>query len=262
MVHDFDFNQQLGMSEGRSNGKDSKNIFYHVFANTIRIEKSELYDDMKGVDYWLSQKAGNRIGVDVKRRKVDYFALKGEDDIALETYSDVEKKKIGWTLDKRKMTDYVLWIWEDTGRYLVLPFPPLCTVFTSHVEEWKKSYKPIKQRSNEGQWYSECMFVSRLVVRRAINEVSGLSTKPRTAFVVPPRVSGNETPRAIRQELEIKTYSGIERLIQQSRTPSAIERTQAVISRSRIPQNHPEYPIIIALLNAQERKINIQGQSA
>ena len=38
-------------------------------------------------------------------------------DIALETWSVIEKLKIGWTRDLNKRSDYVLWFWLDTKRW-------------------------------------------------------------------------------------------------------------------------------------------------
>jgi hypothetical protein len=77
----------------------------------------------------------------------------------------------GWTRDDRKCTDYILWLWKDTGRWCLLPFPMLCGAFIDHWKKWSAMYKRRQQTTKaEGQqsWQSECIFVPREVVWSAI----------------------------------------------------------------------------------------------
>lgn len=109
------------------------------------------------------------LSVDVKVRSKDY-SLRGKDDLALETWS-VKGQKVGWTRDTAKRTDYILWFWQDTGRFFIVSFPALCRVFCHHWQKWLGKYEHETQDS--GRWQSECVFVPRAVVRRALEQWSG-----------------------------------------------------------------------------------------
>jgi hypothetical protein len=93
-------------------------------------------------------------------------ATHGQDDLALETWS-VIGQRVGWTRDTGKTTDYVLWFWQDTGRFFLASFPALCTVFASHWEQWWTQYRTRQQDS--GGWRSECTFVPRDALVDALN---------------------------------------------------------------------------------------------
>jgi hypothetical protein len=169
------------MSNGTAATSDVRVILMQQFPNAKDVVKSTNDEDRSGVDWWVLQHNGDKQGVDTKIRETD-FAQKGEDDLALETWSVVEKQVIGWTRDANKRCDYILWLWKDTGRWMLAPFPMLCKVFVSNWEQWKAKYKTRKQYTPGRDYHSECTFVPRLVVWREIyNEFGGqLSvTKPQ-----------------------------------------------------------------------------------
>ena len=108
--------------------------------------------DRAGTDYWVDRVDPLRsLSIDVKVRSEDY-AVKNppRDDLALETWSIVETKKIGWTRDPKKHTDFVFWFWKDTGRYLIVAFPPLCKAFAKRWEEWLARYPNERQTTYAG----------------------------------------------------------------------------------------------------------------
>lgn len=105
------------------------------------------------------------MSVDCKVREKDFAKLKGWDDIALETWSVVEKEKIGWTRDTVKQTDFVLWLWKDSGRWLLIPFQMLCKVFIENWRQWTKQFRTERQYTpTHGGYHSECVFVPRRIV--------------------------------------------------------------------------------------------------
>jgi hypothetical protein len=63
-----------------------------------------------------------------------------------------------------------LWLWKDTGRWCMIPFPMLCTVFRENVDNWKQRYKVARQYTPRacGGYHSECVFVDRCEVWAAI----------------------------------------------------------------------------------------------
>jgi hypothetical protein len=87
------------------------------------------------------------------------------DDVALETKSRVEHpSQTGWTLDGSKRTEFVLPYFKPTGRFLLLPFLPLRSVFAAHEEEWAVRYRRVRQRT-DGRYHSECIYVSTRLLR-------------------------------------------------------------------------------------------------
>jgi len=65
----------------------------------------------------------------------------------------------------------VLWLWADTKRFCLVPFPMLCKVFEQQWQAWSKHYKTRQQftpRSGGSGYRSECVFVPRKEVWAAI----------------------------------------------------------------------------------------------
>jgi hypothetical protein len=167
----FDFHTQMLMSEGVSDKKNIGEIILSAFPTAIKVEKANKSDDKHGTDYWVTTQAGHTHSLDVKVRSRDYSKNRPDrDDLALEIWSVVEKKVIGWTRDVNKRTDYIMWIWKDTGRWSLVPFPMLCGIFVKNWEEWRKKYQTAIQHTdlNGFQYKSECVYVPRKVVWGAI----------------------------------------------------------------------------------------------
>ena len=123
---------------------------------------------------------GKMLGVDAKVREIDWAATHPEeDDLALETWSVIEKQKVGWTRDESKRCDYILWLWTDSKRFCLVPFPMLCAAFKVRWREWKKIYKVRQQKTpwHGGEYHSECVFVDRNEVWREIYRQCNGQTK-------------------------------------------------------------------------------------
>lgn len=138
------------------------------FPGVTRVEKTKLSDDRNGVDYWVYLSNGDQIGVDIKSRTPDFSLPEhgSKDDLTLESWSVVEKRTPGWTRNPEKHCDYILFFWPTTGRWCMIPFRPLCSVFTQHWREWRKVYETNKSESRKGNlvWHSEAVFVPRRLV--------------------------------------------------------------------------------------------------
>lgn len=133
----------------------------------IQVSQASAADDRKGTDWWIDLSNTKRLSVDCKVREKDCIVEYHADDIALETWSVMEKNIIGWTRNPEKETDYILWLWKDTGRWLLIPFSLLCGVFIDNWESWKNEYKTAIQKTTERgivKWHSECVFVDRRTV--------------------------------------------------------------------------------------------------
>lgn len=177
MSYQYDFHERLEMSQGYSNGDDIRTIILEIIPGAVNVQPAHTSNDKNGTDWWVEHESGNHLSVDCKVRSRDYSPR--EDDLALETWS-VVGKKIGWTRDSSKRTDYILWLWTDTGRFCLLPFHMLCKVYSDNWQDWKVAYKTRRQQTptENGGYYSECTFVPRRIVWAAIYEFySGVPLK-------------------------------------------------------------------------------------
>ena len=149
------------MSSGISQNKTVEEVLINNIPGACKIIPAHSDNDRNGTDWWIEHTSGKFISVDCKVREKDW-SLNGKDDLALEIWSVVENKTVGWTRNSRKRTDFILWLWMDTGRWCLVPFPFLCKIFSDRWAEYKNKYKTAKQFTpNNGGYHSECVFVPR-----------------------------------------------------------------------------------------------------
>lgn len=156
----YRFDEQLKMSQGISVSRSVHDILMKHIPGARRAYQADNSSDRNGTDWWVEHTSGKHISVDVKIRKMDW-ARRGRDDLALETWSVVERKKVGWTRDHAKRTDYIMWLWKDTGRWCIVPFTMLCAVFSESWEKWATKFESKQQHTPDGNYHSECVFVPR-----------------------------------------------------------------------------------------------------
>lgn len=172
MTAAYGFYERLLWSEGHAATGAVRDILMENIPGAVDVTRAGREDDRKGTDYWVRLASGKTISVDAKMRPKD-FALRGKDDLALEIWSVVEESVVGWTLDADKHTDFILWVWVETGRWCLVPFPQLCAVFRENFETWTADPKAratqwTPERVNVPSYHSECVFVPRVDVWRAI----------------------------------------------------------------------------------------------
>lgn len=179
---EYDFSERMAMSQGVAASADICAILLQEIPGSLAVYPAHPTNDRKGVDWWIEMSSGTHLAVDAKVRERDWAVTHpDEDDLALETWSVMESKAPGWTRDAGKRCDYVLWLWKDTGRFCLLPFPPLCRVFSEHWEAWCIQYRVSRQYTawRSGDYHSECVFVPRRTIWNAIYQRIGGSRKPR-----------------------------------------------------------------------------------
>lgn len=165
----YEFSERLAMSHGVAAELDIRAILLGNIPGALATHPAHQENDRTGTDWWVEHASGRHLSVDCKVRDEDWAAkAKPQDDLALEIWSVVERQKIGWTRDSRKRCDYVLWLWKDTRRWVLVPFAMLCAVFTEHVDMWRQQYRCAQQFTSDGGYHSECVFVPRRVVWAAI----------------------------------------------------------------------------------------------
>ena len=158
MTNTFNFRDQLVLSTGTTVNTAIGEILTDVIPGSLRAFRATQEEDRQGIDWWVETRSGERVGVDCKVRTKDLWPK--QDDLALETWSVVEKKIVGWSLDTSKRTDYIFWIWTDTGRWCIVPFLLLVRAFKAKKDAWALVF-PVARQSTEGRYHSECIFVSR-----------------------------------------------------------------------------------------------------
>ena len=159
------------MSEGATDTNNIGDIILSCFPHAVKVEKATVSDDKNGTDYWVTLLSEDRMSVDTKVREKDF----GQEDVALETWS-VIGKQVGWTRDIHKRTDYILFLWLSSRRWMLVPFPMLCHVFCKHWEVWGQRYKTSTQTTknpNGSNWKSECVFVPKKEVWNEIYKTFG-----------------------------------------------------------------------------------------
>lgn len=172
----YGFEERLTMSNGYATSVDVETVLLQSIPGAVAVTKAAPVNDRQGVDFWVELSTAKHLAVDVKVRSEDWAAKHpNKDDLALESWSVVENKVIGWTRDSKKKCDYILWLWTDTGRFCLIPFPMLCCVFTNNWQDWRCRYKTCQQKTPKisGGYHSECIFVPRKDLWREIYKLYG-----------------------------------------------------------------------------------------
>ena len=170
----YDFHERINMSQGVCENASVEKVLLAKIPGSLKVIQASTENDRNGTDWWVEMSTSRFLSVDAKVRQKDFSAKPpGADDLALETWSVKGEKLsdgtrsnnriIGWTRNENKRTDYIIWLWKDTGRFCIVPFPMLCKVFSEHWETWSRRYKCVEQFTprGDGGWWSECVFVDR-----------------------------------------------------------------------------------------------------
>lgn len=159
------FYQLLNNSLSSENKKRIRIILKEIFGQDKTILENSVNTDDKGIDFYIFS-LETKIKVDVKiRNRCSY-----NKDVALEIWSNIEKQKPGWTLDDTKLTDYIVWIWQDNNYYFV-DFKKLKRIFKKYKEKWMNDYySPTQCTTNHNYIYhSQCVFVPIREINEKLN---------------------------------------------------------------------------------------------
>lgn len=168
--HEYEFNERVKFSQGVAHDASIETIVLANVPGACKVIPAHKQNDRNGTDWWVEMQGGHWLSIDAKIRATDWAARDPDpkDDLALETFSVVEKQVIGWTRNPQKRTDYVLWYWVDTGRWCLISFPMLCQVFTDKWRQWTRQYQTARQFTPDRGYHSECVFVPRHEVWKQI----------------------------------------------------------------------------------------------
>jgi hypothetical protein len=156
----FDFHQQLGMSQSEKAHRLAMKHLRRLFPDALDIRQAHMENDKAGADYLLEYPHCQFRTVDVKVRGTDYLAM-GQPEIALEVWSNREYQRPGWILDTNKATDWVLFVWLDTGRADLFAFRMLQSVTKANLTKWQQEYTPATQQTgnNTRAYTSQVLFI-------------------------------------------------------------------------------------------------------
>lgn len=171
----FDFQEELRASKSLDVDRRVRDVLIRL-PGAAKVTEASKTNDKLGVDYWV-ELPGRHIGVDVKVRKTDFSKRPGGVlDLALETWSVVEARTVGWARNQDKLCDYILWIWLDSERNCLLPFLPLCHAMRCNWEQWRKSFK-VESQPNNG-YTSEMVLVPYSEIKSAMESFYFESGQP------------------------------------------------------------------------------------
>lgn len=183
MPREYGFGERYAMSQGVASSRDVANILLAEIPGAVRVSAAHPTNDRQGVDWWVELSTARHLAVDAKVREEDWAAAHpNDDDLALESWSVVEERVPGWTRSPEKRCDYVLWLWKDTARFCLVPFPMLCRVFSRDWQELTRRHKVARQFTPRGGsgYHSECVFVPRREVWARIYQRYGGSLTVRS----------------------------------------------------------------------------------
>lgn len=109
------------------------NALEELFPGLKRVQKTSRKEDLAGADRKAVLADHQHANIDLKVRSRDPKSW-GEDDLVVELYSVYEKRIRGY---RNKNTDFLLWIYTDTGRAVLIPFQPFLDIYEKHWDEWE-----------------------------------------------------------------------------------------------------------------------------
>src|SRR3990167_874882 len=138
-VSQWSFEDRLAFSQGKM-GSDAMETIKALIPDCETVEPSTLAQDIKGIDYIAILDSGVALKIDHKVREHGCSKYwKTGPELALETWS-IYGRKLGWTLDKAKDTDYTLHTFRSSVTeifYLLsLPFVRMAVLLTDGV--WRR----------------------------------------------------------------------------------------------------------------------------
>ena len=158
------FYEKLSYSLGEQQRVDSE-LLKTCIPNCVSVKKTDTATDKTGIDYVARLDGGAEIYIDAKTRMPGCSRYrKGEPELAIETWSVVEKKIPGWTFNEKSDVDYILYTFpkEDYAGYFFIPFQLLRSASIRCYPDWRKRF-PKHYQQNNG-YTTEAMFIPADVI--------------------------------------------------------------------------------------------------
>ena len=185
---DYSFDTKL--ADSRDRAAIDKAAIAELLPDCIEVKEGTEVQDKAGIDYIATIDGGQDIGIDAKSRRPGsskYWS--GEPELPMERWSvcptDTQAGRVGWTLDKTKQTDYILFTFDpdDSRKAYLLPFHQLRRAFLRWGQAWLETYGKqgdwFYESSNGGEWRSAAVFVPATVVIEAVRDQMTMQTERR-----------------------------------------------------------------------------------
>lgn len=178
------FNEKVIKSESGERIEKDITILEKAFPNALAVLPYLVDENDKGVDYFVIFPDGQTKYIDVKARErgvskywkeTPFRDSNGkalnEPELTLEMWSNKEAKVVGWTFDTKKMTDYILYVFdeEDCPNAYLIPFKKLQETFKANYKDWIAKYGT-KECTTDGKYTTVSCFVPVSVIHEAIGE--------------------------------------------------------------------------------------------
>jgi hypothetical protein len=159
-VKSFDFARQLAISDSPAVAALVEPFLRKRFPGALAFRRAHETNDRAGADVIVEFPHCQFRFVDLKVRTCDYRA-RGKADVALEVWSNRERGTPGWALDESKVTDWLLFVWVDTGRMLMLDARAVRAVTKSNLRRWQAVNQCADQQTvgRAGNYSSNVIFV-------------------------------------------------------------------------------------------------------
>ena len=179
VVHDFD--AKLAESDNNRVRALVHTALQDRFgSNYLAIHKAALANDRHGADYLAEFRHGQTRLIEAKVRPEDWLPRGQEADLALETWADIDKQVVGWTRDTAKLSDYLVFVWLESGRSLLLDARLLRAWFCEYWETLRTKHggKIIPSKRGCREWRSETIYVPHREVVAQLAYRQGYVQKP------------------------------------------------------------------------------------
>lgn len=165
-----------------SMGKDKDNIAVRIIKkcqpDAEHIYRAGSEDDKRGADYY-STVGDKRTNYDFKFRSIDPIDAYNSNDILVEIYSSTTSHTPGWTVAPDKITDYVVYYFEPTGRYLVYDYKLLRETVLTNYDHYNNSFnhKFATTKTDYGYYTTENIAVPVEVINQDMAANRALSSE-------------------------------------------------------------------------------------
>lgn len=160
------FGEDLAFSLGASDEPEWAEYYKRLFPNLAYSAKVDADSPLQrmGIDRVLMLKSSREIFVDEKKRRDAW------PDVLIELWSDLRRKKRGWSCDRNKVCDYVAYAVPKSKRCYMLPFDLLVAAVELHEKRWMQQYhKPKFDVPNAG-WVTRNVPVPWGVLKTALTQ--------------------------------------------------------------------------------------------
>lgn len=155
-----DWKQKLEYSLAAAAEFDCRLLKEHI-PGCVSVRKTDVETDKTGIDYVATLHGGAEVYIDAKTREqgCSRFWKNGIPELAVEIWSNRERKTQGWAWSGKSNVDYILYTFarSDCDRYWFIPFQLMRKALYENAQVWFRKYPYKTQRSNT--WTSGALFI-------------------------------------------------------------------------------------------------------